>query len=184
MRTTTEVAEAFLHACTDEPRQPEVQRTGHDTRSIGRSRKVGRQATIDEVGHTLGRCYLCASTIEPTLMLDGLLNSHHRQGTAGVDVEMELAGEKRDVFDPNLGDHSSIGPTTSTRTGAHTIDDDLVGTRSRRDDDTTRTHAETIYATTVGLRDETVFGRRQVLTPTLLGMILDLVDEAFRLLFK
>ena len=77
-------------------------------------------------------------------MLDGLLNSHHRQGTTGVDVEMELAGEKRDVFDTNLGDHSRIGPTTTTRTGAHTIDNDLVRTRGRRDDDTTGTHAETI----------------------------------------
>ncbi len=78
--------------------------------------------------------------------------------------------------------HAGVAPRTVALGIAHAIDNELVGTAGSRYDGAARTHAEGIDAATVHLRDKRIFGGRQVLAPTLLAMVLNLVDEFRRML--
>ena len=86
------------------------------------------------------------------------------------------------VSHTRLYHHARITPRRGAVRRTHAVHHYLLCAARRRHHETTGTHAETIYATTVHLRYKAVFGSGQPAAAPALLVIKDLVDEMGRML--
>ena len=166
-----------------------MQRRSNNAWRIRRLGQIRREMTLHKVEHTLGRCHLRASAIEPCLTLYLFLQCHDRQRALHhialyyiIIMRFQLARLKckltrSDIFRTYLDYHSRISPSRTSRRSRHSIYHYLLRTCRRWHYNATRTHTEAIYSSPICLSDKAVFGCRQILASTLSVMILNLVDE-------
>ena len=87
-----------------------------------------------------------------------------------------------DILGTQLHYHSTIGPLAASIARTHSVDNYLALACGCRDNKTSGTHAEGIYASLIDLGDKGIFGCGKILAPAVLVVILYAVDEFGRML--
>ena len=143
-----------------------MQRRGQETWRITALGKVERHFLVDKVHHALGWCCLLHIALLPAEFFKAFLIAHHAESVITLDI-----------LGMDFNDHTAIAPARATIGWRHSVDYYLTGTCGSRNDETARTHTETVHATTIYLSNKTVLGCREVFAPTLRIVILYLVDK-------
>ena len=143
-----------------------MQRTGNHSRGIAALRQIKAHLAIHEIHHTLGGSCLFPVALQPAGALQLFLIFHEPQGT----VASHILGV-------HLHHHAAVAPCRAAIGGRHSVDDNLLRTGSCRNDKASGTHAEGIDTTAVHLRDEGIFGCRQIVATAVSAMVLYLVYQ-------
>ena len=147
-------------------RHPEMQGRRDESWRITRTGKIVRKTLVYKICHTLSWCRLLAIPLLPTVTFELFLEMHHAQRVV-----------TRDILSAHFNDHTTVRPLTASIARAHAVDNNLFFISSGRNDEPTRTHAERIDSAPVNLGDKRIFRRRQILSASLLIMILYLVNQ-------
>ena len=161
----------FLQTLAHKVGQPEVKRTTDESRCIRTLGKIVAQAAVHKVGHSLCRGRLLHIPLLPTRFLQLLLEAHHAQGI------FLLARHLHAVLGMHLNDHAAVTPCCAAVARTHTVDHDLRFAGGSGNNKATRTHAETVHATAVHLRNESIFCGREICSAAVLVVILYLVNQ-------
>ena len=134
--------------------------------------------SVYKVGHTLCRGSLLHIALLPAILFKLLLKSHNTEG-----IFILITRHLCTIIRMNFNNHTTVTPCCSTITWAHAIYNNLLFISSSWYNKTTRTHTETIYATSIYLGYKRVFCSRKIFSPTVFIMILYLIYE-FTRMFK
>ena len=158
-----------------------MQRGSQQTGRIRGFGKIERVFLIHEINHPLCRGGLLHPAVQPAKFFQTFLESHQSERRILADRHFFVFHQFGIVFRAYLHHHAGIRPAGTTIGRRHSIDYHLAGTTCRRDDETAWTHTKRIDSPSAGLRHKTIFGCRQIVSSTLLTMILYLVDQHLRM---
>ena len=159
-----ELFEGALQTRRKESGKPEVDGRGDCARRITHIGQCGAEPAVYKVCHALRGSSLSASALHPRHMLHGLLQSHDAQGIIGGGhfgfAKREKVLESRHIVRQCLHHHTAVAPPATPCSGAHAVHHHLASGSGGRDYHTTRTHTETIDATSALTSQKTILCSR------------------------
>src|SRR5574344_312874 len=125
---------------------------------------------VYEIRHSLcWRSLLHISSL-PAVAFHLFLKMHHPQSVLTLNI-----------FRSHLNDHTAVCPLSTAVARAHAVDNNLLWSCCRRNNKTARTHTKTIHPSSVNLGDEIILGGRQIFSPSVRVMVLNLINQLLRM---
>ena len=175
MCLTPKNLKALLQTFRNHFRQPEMQRTGDQSRSIGGLGQIIAKFTTHEIRHPLGRSRLLHISLLPTKSLQILLKRHNLKFWAYI-ITIFIFHIVQ-VLWSYFNHHTRITPGSSPTGRTHAVHHNLFLIGCRRNHKTSRAHTEGIHTSSVNLSHHRILCSRQIFAPTLFRVILNLINQ-------